>query len=112
MKSVLLIGLLFLSGCGYSARDNQLTGQVKGIIHQTPIFCNERFDGDISLGVMRNGVGSMSTADVAVTVKNEADVELLRRASESGALVKVTYDVKRWTWCWQDHIVTKAELVK
>ena len=112
MKSVFVIGLLFLTGCGYSARDNELTGQVKRVVKQTPIMCEDRTDADISLGVMRNGVGSMSTDDVQLTVANADDAKLLKEANESGALVKVTYDIKRWVWCWQDHIITKVELVK
>lgn len=112
MKSVLLIGLLFLSGCGYSSKGNELVGQAKKVVNQTPILCEERSDADISLGVMRNGVGSMSTQDLWLTVPNEADKKLLTEAASQGLLVKVNYDIKRWTWCWEDHIVTSVELVK
>ena len=115
MKFVILSALsaLIFSGClGYSARENELTGQVKKVVSRTPIVCSDRVDTDISLGVMRNGVGSMSTEDQWFTVPNQADQELLRKASESGALVKVTYDVIRITWCWEDHVVTHVEFLQ
>lgn len=110
MKYVLL--LLALSGCGYSSKGNETIGQVKKLTAETPIVCNERTDADLSLGVIRNGVGSMSTEDRWFTVESEADKAILKQASETGALVKVTYNLKRWVWCYSDHIITHVELVK
>lgn len=112
MKRFLILATLALTACGYSARDNEMIGQVKKVARQTPIFCDDRVDADISLGVMRNGVGSMSAQDVWITVPNKEDQELMKRANESGELVKITFDDKRWTWCWHNDIVSKVELVK
>jgi hypothetical protein len=112
-KSLLgLAVVVMLSGCGYSAVDNEFAGQVKKVVHQTPIFCAERYDTDISLGVLRNGVGSMSQEDVWLTVPNQDDQKLLKQAAETGQIVKVKYDVYRVTWCWQDHVVRGVELTK
>jgi hypothetical protein len=112
MKYLLIFAMFAMTACGYSARYSEMIGQVKKVARQTPIFCDDRVDADISLGVMRDGVGSMSSQDVWITVPNKEDQELLKRANESGELVKITYDDKRWTWCWHNQIVTKAELVK
>lgn len=101
-----------LTSCGYSSRNSDLIGQVKRVVSATPVFCDDRVDADISLGVMRNGIGSMSTQDVWVTVPNKDDQELLKKASETGAIVKATYDVKRTVFCWQHDIITHVELVK
>jgi hypothetical protein len=64
------------------------------------------------MGVMRDGVGSMSSEDVWVYVPDKENFDLLKKANETGALVKVTYDVKRLTFCVEDHIVTKVEILK
>lgn len=101
-----------LSSCGYSSKQNELIGQVKKVKHETPIFCRDRTDVDISLGVMRNGVGSMSSEDKFLTVTNPDDVRALIKANESGALVKVTYDEARLNFCYQTDIVTKVELAE
>lgn len=111
MKSVLLIGLMLLSSCGYKSRNNELVGQAKKVVNQTPLICPDRSDADISLGVMRNGVGSMSTQDVWLTIANETDRTLLTEAAAKGLLVKVSYNVARVTFCSEDHIVTRVELV-
>lgn len=110
----LLIGILALSlaGCGYTSTASTLTGQAKALVHQTPIFCPERVDVDVSLGVMRNGVGSMSTQDVWLTVPNQHDVDTLTRAADEGALVKIIYDAYRVTWCQERYMVRSVELVK
>ena len=102
----LLIRLLFpflipVAACGYTAKGNELVGQVKKVTAETPILCGDYYEVDISLGVLRNGAGSMSKEDVILYVKNEADVPLLKRAAEEGFPVKVSYDIKRFPagWC-------------
>lgn len=109
---LILIVSMLTSACGYSSRSNEVIGQAKKIINQTPLLCADRTDGDLSLGVMRNGVGSMSTQDVWFTIPKAEDQALFKQASENGAIVKVTYDVARVVFCWSNHIVTKVELVK
>jgi hypothetical protein len=106
------LGGLVLSGCGYSACDNDMIGQVKKVVHNTPLICPDYNGADISLGVMRNGVGSMSTEDVWVTVPDRYLFDALKNASASGAVVKITFDVKRLTICIDDHIVTGVEVLK
>ncbi len=112
MKAILLFLALVVSGCGYSSMQSEMMGQVKKVANRTPLICNNRVDADISLGVMRNGVGSMSSQDVWITVPEKSDQILLKKAAESGELVKITYDIARVTFCWEDHIVTHVEVVK
>jgi hypothetical protein len=109
---ILLFSLTFFVACGYSAKDNTVVGQAKKLMHKTPIVCDERFDGDLSLGVMNNGVGSMSTQDQWFTMGNPEAKKAYEQAVDKGSIVKLTYDVKRWTWCWEDHIVNKVEVIK
>lgn len=111
---LLLLGLVTLcfAGCGYSSMDNEMIGQVKKVVKQTPIFCSYRDDVDVSMGVMRNGVGSMSSQDVWLTIGDSESLKILKAAADSGELVKIHYDVARITFCWEDHIIRKVELVK
>lgn len=102
---------MILTGCGYSSKNNESIGQPKKVVNLTPILCNDRVDVDVSLGVMRGGVGSMSTEDLWLTVPHDSDQKLLTEAAAKGKLVKVNYDVKRLTWCWSDHIVTRVEIL-
>ena len=112
MKIYLMICSLMISGCGYSSKQNDLTGQVKKVVSQTPLLCSDRTDVDVSLGVMKNGQGSMSSQDLWLSVKNDSDVAVLKQAASSGAIVNITYDVARFVWCWNDHIVSHVEISK
>lgn len=105
MKNVIAIATLLAAACGMRSADNEAVGQVKKVVKVTPIICPDYTEADISLGVIRNGVGSMSKEDVELAVDNEdrQNVELLKKAAESGAIVKFTYDVKRVSPCWPDH---------
>ena len=109
MRSI--IPILFLAACGYSARSNELVGQVKRVVDKTPIVCGDYVEADVSLGVLRNGVGSMSKEDVDLYVPSDADAKILKGAAESGKIVKIAYDVKRVTWCVPDHWVTHVEVL-
>lgn len=106
-----VIGLA--TACGYSSINNEVIAQVKKVTRETPIICPDRVDVDLSLGVMRNGVGSMSTQDVWLTVPaDEAMRRTLTEAASTGALVKVFYDHKRFVWCGQQEIVKAVEIVR
>ena len=101
-----------LAGCGYQGVDMQAIGQVKTIMHDTPLICGNFTDFDLSLGVMRNGTGSMSTEDIWIVVQNDEDLELVKKAQESGALIKVTFDAQRFPICTDGRFAKKIELVK
>jgi hypothetical protein len=106
MKKIVAMCVLFLvASCGWSSRNNELTGQVKKVENKTPIVCYNHWETDISLGVVRNGIGSMSTQDMYLYVPDRF-VSVLQAANKSGKIVKVTYDEKRVRWCVPDEMVT------
>jgi hypothetical protein len=109
MKKLLLISFLFLEACGNESVQNELVGQVKRVVNKTPLICSNYTQADVSMGVMRNGTGSVSKEDVYLTVINPEDVKSLKEAADAGIPVKITYDVKRLTFCIESHIVTKVE---
>lgn len=106
---------LALGGClGHSSSGNELTGQVKRVQHKTPLLCPNYVHVDISLGTMRNGVGSMSTQDIWLWVKDEAEIGVLEKAAQNGSIVKVNYDVARGRWfdCVEKEELTRVEVVQ
>jgi hypothetical protein len=107
---ILLAGLI--AGCGYSSRDNELIGQVKKVKNNTPIICSDYHNVDISLGVMRNGVGSMSTQDKWLVVTDSNHLKILKQANETGQLVKIKYNEKRVAICTEDEFVIDVEIIK
>lgn len=99
-----------LTGCGYSAVDGELIGQAKKITHVTPLICPDYMSFDISLGVMQNGTGSMSTQDVWLTVYDPQDLALMERAVADASIVRVRYSVRRWAVCTDDDVMTHIEI--
>lgn len=110
MKRILFAALI-ATACGYTSRDNELVGQAKKVVRNTPLVCPDWSVADISLGVMQNGVGSMSSQDVWLTVEDRHLFATLKTAVETGAIVKVRYDVRRVTFCIEDHVVTAVEIL-
>jgi cell shape-determining protein MreC len=111
-NKILLAVTLFVAACGYESRDNELIGQVKKVEKKTPIICSNYASADISLGVLRNGVGSLSREDVWLYVPNDADVKTLESAVQTGDLVKVTYDRARVTFCVDHNQVSHVEVLR
>ncbi len=113
MKAMTLVGCIcLLSACGYSSKGNEMIGQVKKVKQNTPLVCPDYTDVDISLGVLRGGIGSMSTQDVWAVITDKDQIAIFKQAAESGQLVKVQYDQKRIAICTDDIFVNKVELVK
>jgi len=113
MKSIFILCMLMvLTSCGYSSKDNEVIGQVKKVQNENPILCDEWISVDISLGVMRGGVGSMSTQDLWLYVANAEQSKLLRDSATNGNLVKITFSDKRFTWCVYKRMITKIEVIK
>ena len=118
MKKILVMAVVAslavgLAGClGNSSVDNEASGQVKRVHLVTPLICNDRTDADISLGVMHNGQGSMSTQDMWLTVGDPALIPVLKQAADSGAIVKFKYNVARMRWCWNEEEITSVEILK
>lgn len=95
----LLFVALLLTGCGYSSVGNNITGQVKGVKRHTPLLCDNYIAVDLSLGVMRNGVGSMSSEDVWLQIMDKDQERELEKALVIGKLVRINFDQKRFVIC-------------
>ncbi len=102
----------FSFGCGYSSIDNELVAQPKRMHNETPIICGDRVDVDLSLGFMKDGVGSMSTHDTTMLVSNSKHRDILNEAIQTNKLVKVHYDERRIVFCGPEQIVTGVEIIK
>ena len=109
--ALLTIALSALTSC-YSSAGNESIGQVKKLQKMTPIICPDYTEVHVSLGVMRNGVGSMSHEDIYLAVDNEdrADLEVLDRATNTGDLIRFTYDIRRVSPGWPSHRLTSVRL--
>lgn len=113
VSTLLLLGLTgCASMCGFQAHDNTAIAQVKKTVHETPLLCPNYDEADLSLGVIRGGVGSMSTDDIWMTVADPKLYEMLNAAQNAGHLVRVTYSTYRLTFCIPDHIITAVEVVE
>lgn len=105
MNVIVLAFMMFLgcstncgSACGYTSKDSDVIGQVKNVRRSTPLFCEDYDLVDVSLGVMRNGVGSYSTEDVWMMVTS-AQAKELSAMQKKNAVVKFMYDQRRFFWC-------------
>lgn len=114
MKKLLVMcaAVLMLTGCGYTQRDGEMIAQVKKVSSITPLICPDFMAVDVSLGVMRNGVGSMSSEDVWLLVDDKQTYSDLKNAAETGALVNVRYDVRRFVICTPQKVLRSFTLVK
>ncbi len=116
MRYLRYLPVLVLAGClGHSSKNNELVGQVKRVLHETPLKCENWVHADISLGTMRNGVGSMSVQDIWLWVPNSEDVPLLEKAQREGLIVRITYDIARaraWWSCAELEEITSVEILK
>lgn len=118
MKTIMwlmLVGMLFCCYLVYAglttyyAKDGEVVGQAKSLTLVTPFwssFCPPYYLLDISLGVLQNGAGSMSTGDLTFTILREADLPAIRQAVQAAALVKVRYDTRRLAACTEDYLAT------
>jgi hypothetical protein len=112
MKKVFCLALtLCLAGCGYTSRDGEMIGQAKKISMRTPLICPNYYALDISLGIVRDGTGSMSTQDVWLTVYDLNDLDKMKAAVAAGAIVRVHYDMRRMAICTEDYVSTGFEVV-
>jgi major membrane immunogen (membrane-anchored lipoprotein) len=112
MKMLVLVLLLLIAACGYSSRDVEAIGQVKRVAAVTPIICPNFKALDLSLGVMRNGVGSMSHEDIDVLVESEDVAAKLKASAEQGKIVKITYDMARLTFCVPERVVRTVQVLE
>ncbi len=107
------IYLLYTGFTTMYALDGELIGQAKKIRLATPLWssiCPTYYSLNVSVGVIQNGTGSMSTQDVWLTVRDTADLPAMQKAVEAGAIVKVKFDTRRLAACTDDYYVTAFQL--
>lgn len=104
--TALALTLLFLAisvgcstGCGYSHVDNEVIGQPKAVESTTPLLCPNQHILHLSLGVMRHGVGSMSTEDIRINVPDGRLVAGLDKAVRTGKIISAVTNEARIRWC-------------
>lgn len=115
MKKILILmaATICLAGClGNSSSENDLVGQIKKAQHATPLLLPDYNRVDVSLGVMRNGVGSMSQEDVWMYVEDQAEFKTLEAAAQTGAVVHLHYNVARFRFYVPNDYVTGVEIEK
>lgn len=115
MRKLIFIAVIFVAGCGYTSVGNDGVCQPKKIHHNTPLICGNYDTVDISLGVMRDGVGSMSTHDMTLSFdpRNQRENEAkLEQAIKAGKLVKLSYNDRRFSICQETEQVTDVEIIE
>lgn len=113
MKKLLMVAPLtmLLAGCGYVQREGEMVGQGKKVAMRTPLICPDYSAFDLSLGVIRNGSGSMSAQDMWFTVAPGVNVTRLKRAVEDGSIIKIKYDTRRLAICAEENVLTGFDVI-
>lgn len=108
----LALGLL-LSGCdfGYSHQGNEVVGQPKSVETTTPLICPAQHILDLSLGVMRHGVGSMSTEDVLINIPDDASASRLEAVVREGKLISAQTNEARVRWCNEEKELVSFKVI-
>lgn len=113
MKKRLMIGLLLCAvGCGYSHRDNDLVGQPKSVESTTPLLCPDQHILHMSLGVLRNGTGSMSTEDIRINIVDAHLVPALQLAISKGSLITARTNEARFRWCNEEKELVSFQVME
>lgn len=110
-KYIFLPVLFALFGCGNSAVNGSAVGQAKGWDITTPLICADYKFFDMSQGVMQNGSGSVSHEDMRFTIAEGVDMAVVKLATETAAIVKVTYNERRAPFCTENFILTDIKII-
>lgn len=109
MKHVLLGAALLLSSCGNSATDIELTGQLKAAGVATNLICPDYFYLDMSMGVIKDGTGSVSKDDIFVTLYGRQEYKKYQELAKVGAIITVHANMRRAAFCTETYIMIKEE---
>lgn len=116
MKAIIriasLLALMLLAGCGYSHVGNDVVGQPKSIESTTPLLCPDQDVLHLSLGVMRHGVGSMSTEDIRINIPDHHLATALQSVVESGGLINARTNEARFRWCNEEKELVSFEIIE
>lgn len=97
--------------CGWSGMDITGSGQVKRVSKVSPMICPDYYAVDISLGVMRNGVGSVSKEDMILYLPDNMLIDM-KRAAESSAIINFVYNERRSSNCVPDARLLSFKVVQ
>lgn len=106
----LALGLL-LSGCGYSHQGNEVVGQPKSVETTTPLICPDQHILHLSLGVMRHGVGSMSTQDILIHIPTDMLAGQLEAVVREGKLINAETNEARFRWCNEEKELVSFKVI-
>lgn len=106
------LALSLLAGCGYSHLGNDFIGQPKAIESTTPLFCPDQHVLHLSLGVMRHGVGSMSTEDIRINIPDDNLVPVLQGVVKAGKLINAETNEARFRWCNEEKELVAFEIIE
>ena len=91
-----LLAALTVSSCGYRSLESNELGQAKTVIKTNNLVCPDYYVLHVSLGVMKNGTGSMSNQDTDYSVDpTRVDIEKLRLAVRNGSLIETKFNTRR-----------------
>lgn len=111
-RALCLLVFLMLASCGYSQVNNELIGQPKSIESTTPLICPNQNILHLSLGVMRHGVGSMSTEDVLISIPDDNLALRLQPVVKAGKLINAQTNEARFRWCNEMQELVAFEIVE
>lgn len=111
-RLICLLALTLLAACGYSHRNNELIGQPKAIEATTPLVCPNQNILHLSLGVMRHGVGSMSTQDILISIPDDNLALRLQPVVKAGKLINAQTNEARFRWCNEEKELVDFEIVE
>lgn len=110
MKIIILALMLFLTACGYSELGTNGVVQVKRVHVVNPLICPKYYVLDASLGIMQNGVGSMSTQDIDLTVSEKQATELDELLKKGKSIVNIKYNTRRFSLCEEMRLLESYEV--
>lgn len=114
MKQVIALVALILP---LSSCVNYSEGERAGVVtkfSQRGLFC-KTWEGQMSIGFMKDGQGTVSKDDWEFTVEDPAIVSQIKAAVDSGKPVKLRYSQELLTFCRADsnnYFVTGVEYIK
>lgn len=112
MRNYLALLALVTLGCGYSHLDNEVVGQPKSVESTTPLLCPNQHILHLSLGVMRHGVGSMSTEDIKINIPDDSLVAPLKKAVEAGKIISARTNEARLRWCNEEKELISFKVIE
>lgn len=113
MRSFLIIAAsALLSSCGKSSVDNVMVGQARRLMTKTPLICPNSYSADIFVdGVNTTDDDQWSRIHKWISIPDKEMYDQVKATVGTGAQVKITYDVRRFTYCTNEAMATQVEVL-